>query len=178
MVNVNFKKITIEDLAKIVGAQLSKYGIEAVLVGGACVSIYSENKYISYDLDFITHESNKKIKAALKEIGFEYDKKKYYIHPDCEYFLEFLAPPVAIGSQPIQNFNTISSDLGSIKILTPADCVKDRLAAYIHWDDKESLEQAIMVAKAQKIDINEIKKWAQREFNGEKIKDFIEKLNL
>ncbi len=178
MKNINLKKITIKDLAKIIGAQLSKHGIEAVLVGGACVSIYSENKYISYDLDFITYESNKKIKTALKEIGFEYDKKKYYIHPDCEYFLEFLAPPIAIGNQPIQNFNTISSNLGSIKILTPTDCVKDRLAAYIHWDDKESLEQAIIVAKVQKIDVNKIKKWAQEEFNGEKIKDFIEKLSI
>ncbi|MDO8281952.1 MAG: hypothetical protein Q7U10_04915 [Thermodesulfovibrionia bacterium] len=172
---INLKKITIKELAEMIGAHLSSHDISAVLVGGACVSIYSENRYMSYDLDLVTHESSRKIKAALEEIGFKYDKKKYYSHPDCKFFLEFLVPPVAIGNEPINKFNTISSDAGSINILTPTDCVKDRLAAYIHWDDKESLEQAVMVAASQEIDIKEIKRWAKNENNGEKIKAFLEK---
>ncbi|MBU0650683.1 nucleotidyltransferase [bacterium] len=174
--NIDFGKITIEELAKLIGEHLSKYGIEAVLVGGACVSIYSKNKYMSYDLDFISYESDKKIKEALEEIGFKYDRKKYYTHPDCKYFLEFLVPPIVIGNQPIQKFNRISSELGSVKILTPTDCVKDRLAAYIYWDDKESLEQAVMVARSQKINMNEIKKWAEKEIHGKKVEDFIERI--
>lgn len=175
MEKIDLKNITIKELAEMIGTHLSSHNISVVLVGGACVSIYSENQYMSYDLDLITHESNRKIKVALEEIGFMYDKKKYYCHPDCKYFLEFLAPPVAIGNQPVHNFNTISSDSGSIKILTPTDCVKDRLAAYIHWDDKESLEQAIMVAASQTIDIKEIKRWAKTELNGDKIRVFLEK---
>lgn len=176
MKKIDLKKITIKGLAEMIGAHLSSHDISAVLVGGACVSIYSENRYMSYDLDLITHESNRKIKAALEEIGFIYDRKKYYQHPDCKFFLEFLAPPVAIGNQPINKFNTISSDSGSINILTATDCVKDRLAAYIHWDDKESLEQAVIVAASQEIDLKEIKRWAKTEDNGEKIRAFLEQL--
>ena len=176
MKKINLKKINIKTLAEMIGAHLSSHTISAVLVGGACVSIYSENQYMSYDLDLISHESNRKIKAALEEIGFMYDRKKYYCHRDCKFFLEFLAPPVVIGSQPIRNFDTISSDSGSIKILSPTDSVKDRLSAYIHWDDKESLEQAFMVAVSREVDIKEIKRWAKTESNENKIKVFLEKL--
>jgi len=99
----------------------------------------------------------------LAEIGFEYDKMKYYKHPDCEYILEFLTPPIAIGNEQIDKFNTLSSPLGTVKILTPTDCVKDRLAVYIYWNDRQSLQQAIMVAKEQQIDLDDIKSWAKNE---------------
>ena len=72
--------------------------------------------------------------------------------------------------------NTISSNFGQIKILSPTDCVKDRLAAYIYWDDKQSLEQAIMVTRDQIVDIDEIKRWAKEEVNGKKIIDFLRKI--
>lgn len=32
------------------------------MVGGACVTIYSANRYQSYDLDYVTYEDMKKIK--------------------------------------------------------------------------------------------------------------------
>ena len=34
--------------------------------------------------------------------------------------------------------------------MTPTDSVKDRLAAYYHWNDQQALEQAIMVAGVTK----------------------------
>lgn len=175
MKTIDFKNISIKALAEFVGKHLSKHDIDTVLVGGACVSIYTKNRYISGDLDFITYESIKKIKFALKEIGFEYDQRKYFVHPECEFFLEFLTPPIAIGNEPVHTFNKISSSFGEIKILSPTDCVKDRLAAFIHWDDKESLEQAIMVTKNQIVDIDEIKRWAKTEVNGKKITEFLKK---
>ena len=42
----------------------------------------------------------------------------------------------------------------------PTHCVMDRLAAFYHWNDYESLQQALMVARQQKIDLHEIKKWS------------------
>ncbi len=48
-------------------------------------------------------------------------------------------------------------------LLTPADCVKDRLAMYYHWHDPQALEQAVMVAKAQKVDLNEVELWSKKE---------------
>lgn len=51
---VNWKSIDIRGLAGLISAHLRKYKIDAVLVGGACVSIYSRNEYFSYDLDYVT----------------------------------------------------------------------------------------------------------------------------
>lgn len=45
-------KTTLKELAFIVGKVLKDCSIDAVLVGGAVVSIYSDNKYESSDLRF------------------------------------------------------------------------------------------------------------------------------
>lgn len=46
------EKISLKEFAGYISEELRMRGIEAVLVGGACVTIYSENRYQSYDLDF------------------------------------------------------------------------------------------------------------------------------
>jgi len=170
------KDISTKELASLIGKSLETAGIEAVLVGGSCVSIYSSNKYQSYDLDYITYENEKKATDVLNKLGFIYDSKKYYVHPKCPYFIEFLAPPIAIGNELIKNVNTIKSRSGVIKLLSPTDCVKDRLSAYFYWNDTQSLEQALLVANDQKIDLKNIEKWAIKEDNIEKFKIFLKRL--
>lgn len=70
MTLIDFKTISISDLAALVNSKFIEYGMKTVLVGGACVAIYSNNRYLSYDLDFATFENKTKIKKALSEIGF------------------------------------------------------------------------------------------------------------
>ena len=168
--------ITIKELALIVGRKLEEHHIDAVLVGGACVSIYARNKYVSGDLDLISHEGSRKIGAALAELGFSLERNKYYVHPHCPFFLEFLAPPVAIGAEPVTTFSRISSRIGEIKLLTPTDCVKDRLSAWYHWNDRQSLEQALLVARARRVDLKEIARWSLDEGQGAKFALFKEKM--
>ena len=67
---VNWKNIDVKDLACLISEALRKDGIEIILVGGACVTIYSENRYISYDLDYITWEDKLKVKKSLERLGF------------------------------------------------------------------------------------------------------------
>lgn len=43
---IDSKKVGIKELAAIISSHLKKHNIEVVLVGGACVSLYSNNKYI------------------------------------------------------------------------------------------------------------------------------------
>ncbi len=54
-------------------------------------------------------------------------------------------------------------ETGQLRILSPTDCIKDRLAAFFHWDDMQCLEQAVSVASCNKIDLNEIHRWAVKE---------------
>lgn len=49
---MDFSTPDLKELACLVYETLKENGINPVLVGGACVSIYSHNRYQSSDLDF------------------------------------------------------------------------------------------------------------------------------
>ncbi len=137
-------------------------GIKCILTGGACVSIYTDNKYLSLDLDFVEEpDSNrKKISALLSQIGF-YEKERYFANKETKFIIEFPSGPLSAGSEPIRTHNELKFDTGKLFLLTPTDCIKDRLAAYYFWDDNQALEQAICVSENQKIDINELSTWSK-----------------
>lgn len=173
---IDWSAITLKELAGFVSEELSKRGIDTVLVGGACVTIYSENRYQSYDLDYITYEDMKKVKKALQEIGFT-EKNKYFQHEGCQWIVEFVSPPVAIGNEQVREFNKIKTPLGIIKLLQPVDSVKDRLASFYHWNDKQGLQQAIAICLEQMIDMNEVESWSINEGYHDKFLAFIKNLN-
>lgn len=171
MTVINFKTISISDLAALVNTKFTEHKMKTVLVGGACVAIYSGNRYLSYDLDFVTYETRGKIKIALLELGFEL-KGKYFSRPDCLYFIEFVTPPVTVGKELIHRFKTLHTPFGQVELLTPTDCIKDRLASFFYWDDRQALEQAVMVYQNQKVDLQVIEQWAKAENHLDKFKEF------
>jgi hypothetical protein len=161
------KKISgmnIGELAAFICSYLHNNKIDCVLTGGACVSIYTDNKYQSFDLDFIdkSYTSRKKIKAILSKIGFE-EKNRYFFSKETKFIIEFPSGPLSVGSEIINKFNEINFITGKLILLTPIDCIKDRLAAFYHWDDKQALEQAIWVSQKYPIDVNEIQRWSKLE---------------
>ena len=175
MTPIDFKTISISDLAALVHTKFNEHNMKTVLVGGACVAIYSCNRYLSYDLDFVTYETKAKVKEVLLELGFQF-KGKYFSRSDCPYFIEFVTPPVAVGEELVHRFKTLHTPFGQLELLTPADCVKDRLSSFFHWNDRQSLEQAIMVFQDQKVDLQEVKRWAKAENQMDKFKEFIKAL--
>ena len=160
---MKWKGLGIREVAARLSEHLKARGLDAVLVGGACVSIYSSAEYESFDLDFVSFEESRRISAALEELGFRRTKGRHYDHPDSRYYAEFLNPPVAVGNEQLTRFRRLKTPLGVIKMLTPTDCVKDRLAAYLHWNDRQALRQAAMVAAAQQISWTAIHRWAALE---------------
>ena len=169
--------MSLEELAGYICNYLDNHGINCVLSGGACVSIYSNNEYQSADLDFIDigNTQRKKIKEILSELGFE-EFNRYFKHIDVKYFIEFPSGPLSIASERVQVISELSLSTGILKLLSPTDCIKDRLAAYYFWDDKQSLAQAILVAKAQKINIEEIERWSAVENCSDKFNEIRNKL--
>lgn len=67
---MDWKKISLAELAGFLSKKLKENGIDIILVGGACVTIYSQNRYQSYDLDFVVFEDMKKVRRVLTELGF------------------------------------------------------------------------------------------------------------
>lgn len=173
--SINWEKVNIEELAAIISSHLNKSKIEVVLVGGACVSLYSNNRYLSYDIDLVTDTPIRKIKPVLKKLGFLSTGGRLFQNPKCKFLIDFPAPPVSIGDGPVLKFNNLKTRFGVIQLLTPTDCVKDRLAAYFFWNDRQSLDQAIMVSKANKVNFPGIKKWSEKQGETEKYMEFIKK---
>jgi hypothetical protein len=165
----SIKEMNISELAAFICSHLNSYGIRAVLSGGACVSIYTNNEYESFDLDFIENISThkEKISEIMSKIGFVQDNR-YYVNSDTKYYVEFPTGPLSIGSELVKKIEELDFPTGKLLLLSPTDCVKDRLAAYYYWDDMQSLDQAINVAKINKIEIDEILRWSQVEKQIEK----------
>ena len=160
----SLQEMTQGELGAYVQSHLRKNGIEVVLSGGAVVSIYSSNKYISLDLDLVNIYAVKvgTLCKSMMEIGFLEDRR-YFKHPDTQYFVEFPPGPLTIGEEPVKRVEDIEFSTGLLRIISPTDCVKDRLAGYYHWGDRQSLSQAVLVSHDQKVDLEEIRRWSESE---------------
>lgn len=130
------KRSDVQTIGAIVCQCLLEHDINAVLSGGAVVSIYTDNEYESKDLDFISSSDLRQIEKALLSIGFKKSSGRHFIHPDTDYFVEFSSPPLAIGDMLIKKWATIKSQAGRLQLLTPTHSVMDRLASFFHRNDK------------------------------------------
>ena len=63
-----------------------------------------------------------------------------------------------------------------LKLLSPTDCVKDRLAAYYFWNDRQSLDQAILVCENNPVNLNEVRLWSKNENMEDKFRLFQSRL--
>lgn len=155
---------SLPELAALISSTCRGNGVEVVLSGGACVSIYTRNRYESYDLDFVlaAEADRKKAGPALEAMGFRRDGR-HYRHPASPYIVEFLAPPLSVGEEPVQCVAEIRRAGRTLRLLSPTDCVKDRLAAFYHWNDQPSLEQAVMVCRDVAVDLREVRRWSIKE---------------
>lgn len=176
------KELSRLELAALVTETLKDAGIDVVLSGGSCVSIYSSEKYVSKDLDFIgvSLKSNRQIAKAIQSLGFKNLPKnsRHFAHVETTFTLEFPSAPLMIGDEHIKlnAVGAIDTDLGTLRLLTPTDCVKDRLANHYYFGDKQCLEQALLVAKTHPINLTALKQWHQNERQEQEYLSFLEKL--
>lgn len=158
---MNFEGISLARLAAVVCDRCRKEGIEVVLSGGACVSIYARNRYLSYDLDFVLLESiaRKRLRTTMEALGFK-PEGRHFRHPKTPFIVEFLLPPLSVGEEPVREIRELKRGRSVLRLLSPTDCVKDRLAAFYHWDDRQSLDQAILVCRSVDVDLAEVERWS------------------
>jgi len=177
MITKGIKNLSAKELAAYICDYLKQNDIDVVLTGGTCISIYTKNKYVSLDLDFVVMRfiDMRKIKGLLEKIGFK-EKGRHFKHKDTDFFIEFISPPLSVGEEPVKEISGIKVTKYILKLLSPTDCVKDRLAAFYHWNDRQSLDQALMVCKEQKVNLNELKRWSENEGMIKKFLDFKKEL--
>lgn len=170
---------SVETLAGIVSAALDSHKITAVLSGGAAVSLYTNNRYESQDLDFITSAETKDIEKALEPLGFRRESRgRHFKHENTDYVLEFPTGPLAVGHRLIVEWSRLETGGGIVQILTPTQMVMDRLSAYFHWNDPQSLEQALWIADEHPIDMQDLEEWAMGEDSPVKFATFRRRAKL
>lgn len=161
---------------------LNQAGVTAVLTGGSAATFYAPEAYQSLDIDFVavrfgSTRGRTIVAEHLQAIGFRPDKNCYR-HALSPYPIEFPPGPLAVGREILTGWKTVRFAVGILHVLSPTDSVKDRLAAFIHWNDRAGLSQALAVAKAvpNEFDLEQVEAWAEREGGSAKFKEFVERL--
>ena len=165
------------ELAAYVQSHLRSQGIEVVLSGGATVGIYSNGQYVSKDIDLVNVQfaERRAIEFVMKEIGF-IPVGWHFEHRDTDHIIEFPPGPLTLGNDRVEKLNEITLETGMLELLTPSDSVKDRLAHYFHWGDRQCLVQAQLIAANHKIDIQAVRDWALREGKGDAFDEIVGRL--
>jgi len=102
------------------------------------------------------------LKSAMRELGLQ-EEGRYFRHPDSDVLVEFPPGPLAVGTEPVKEVEEIELATGILKVISPTDCVKDRLASYYHWGDRQALSQALLVVQHKSVDLHELGRWSEAE---------------
>jgi hypothetical protein len=162
------------DVAGTVARALGSARIRAVLTGGACASLYTRGRYESADLDFIIQNavSSVRLDAAMAGIGFKRVGNQYE-HPSARFFVEFPAGPLGIGGdwriRPIR----YKIRGAVVSALSATDSCRDRLAAFYHWNDRQALKVAVMIARRHRTNLETIRRWSEQEGALPKFAEFM-----
>jgi hypothetical protein len=168
-------KLSIIELAAVICDSLHKEGVLATLSGGACAEIYSNEKYVTGDLDFVVNymwpENDKIIQRVMSFLGFE-KSGRIFTNKSVAYSVEFPPGPLSVGEEYRIKPVELKAKTGRLSLLSPTDSVKDRLTGYFYGNDAQCLEQAVMICRMNKVKLKDIRKWAKNEGRPEKFGEF------
>ncbi len=173
------KRSRIAEVAGTVSEALEKAGIRAVLSGGACAAIHTAGLYQSVDLDFIVQGevSRGRLDTAMSTIGFE-RRGDRYVHPTCRFYVEFPPGPLAIGGDFAIRSGLVPAARSWVRALSATDSCRDRLAAFLHWEDQQSLAVAVLIGVRNDVDLKAIRAWAEKEGRLDRFEEFRAKLEV
>ena len=161
-------------MAMHVGDALRRHGIRAVLTGGACASLHSGGAYSSVDTDFIVsgRVTQAALDTAMASVGFR-RRGDRYVHPRVRFYVEFPRGPLAVGRD--YRVTPVDHRRGSARalVLSPTDSCRDRLAAFYHWSDRQSLAVAVAIALRHRIKLDVIRRWSVGEGAAARFEEFL-----
>lgn len=118
-----------------------------------------------------------KIQEILESLGFKCIRSRHFEHPDCPHLIiEFPPGPVSIGDDRKIKPAEVKVAGRTLKILSPTDCIRDRLASYIHFSARDCLDQAVLVAKTQPFNVRVVREWCKKEGATKAFEDFMTKI--
>ena len=90
-----------------------------------------------------------------------------YVHARVRFFVEFPRGPLGIGGdvriRPVWRTRQGARTLA----LSATDSCRDRLAAFYHWGDRQSLDAAVAIGLRNRVFLRKIRDWSRREGHPE-----------
>jgi hypothetical protein len=170
------KLANLRALAARISSKLGERGIRAVLCGGSCVSIYANGRYATRDFDFVLSSSyrDSDVAAALAELGYRPDPSvsNAFTHPDEEMIVDIRPAPPSLGDEPVREPAVLAVGRCRLVLLSPTDCVKDRLTHFYYYNDRQACEQAVLVCLAQRVNMREVGRWSRAEGQASRFAEF------
>ena len=108
-------------------------------------------------------------------IGFV-RKQDRYVHPRVRFYVEFPRGPLAIGGDHRVRPVSRSTTHGRILMLSATDSCRDRLAAFYHWGDRQSLTVAAWIAVRNRVKLPTLRRWSAAEGMSERFGEFLEEV--
>jgi hypothetical protein len=175
------KVASLRALAARISSKLNEHDIRAVLCGGSCVSIYANGRYATRDFDFVLRSSYRDtdVAAALAELGYFPDSSLSgaFSHPDEEMIVDIRPAPPSLGDEPIGEPAVLAVGRYRLVLLSPTDCVKDRLTHFYCYDDRQGCEHAVLVCLAQRVNMREVGRWSRAEGQEARLAEFRRELS-
>ncbi len=167
--------LNIQQVAAVLSAYFASYGYEPVLTGRAVAAIYAGAGVKPRTLDFAAPEYEvDEVGKAMKRIGFKEGAFRTFRSDICPYEIVFTPFPVTIGENIVEDFHIMRTAEGPLKMLTPTDCVRQMLARYYRWGDRDGMHEARLVARKHTIDYEMVKRWSEWEWAGDRYDEFLE----
>jgi hypothetical protein len=175
------KAASLRALAARISSKLREHGIRTVLCGGSCVTIYAKGRYATRDFDFVLSSSysDSDVAAALAELGYHPDSSMsgVFTRPDEEMVVDIRPAPPSLGDEPIGEPAVLAAGPYKLVLLSPTDCVKDRLTHFYYYKDRQGCEQAVRVCLEQRVNLREVGRWSRAEGQEAGFAEFRRELN-
>ena len=85
-----------------------------------------------------------------------------------------------IGEEAPIDPHEIEVEGKTLRLLSPTDSVKDRLAGYIHFGSRPNFDQAVLICRRQgeRVELKAVRKWCEREGHRsafDELSDYLER---
>jgi len=166
-------KMSQAEVAAYACAHRAGRGIRVALSGGAVVAIYSGSRHVSQDVDLVNlyQVRHSALREHMQAVGFV-EEGRCFRHPESTTLVEFPPGPLAVGTEPVRPIDKLRLPTGVLRLISPTDCMKDRLASFSHWGDRQALSQAILVATHRRVDLEDVSRWSKVEGHAQAFHTF------
>jgi hypothetical protein len=127
------------------------------------------------DFILIGHARQSELDGAMASLGFT-RRGDRYMHPRARFYVEFPRGPLAIGNDYAVRAVRRKTRYGQTLALSATDSCRDRLAAFYHWNDRQSLKVAIWIALRNRVDLDTVRRWSLDEGFADRFAEFLAEL--